>query len=159
MDHSSFRRVIDTIKEYWFLVTIIGLAALSIAYMVVFRVNPWDKQRSAKLRRERVRFHNAVGNALLEAGSFKVAKNEFNEALKLAAVDHAALNGRYLAELFVGLDQPDWSPAVGLAIQNHLAETGQSGPNSSSTSSTNTWATCTLASRIVIWRRSTTKKR
>jgi|SRR6267154_912677 len=123
MDHSSFRRVIDTIKEYWFLITILGSAVLSIAYMAVFQVNPWDKQRAAKLKRERVRFHNAVGNALLEAGNFKQAKAEFDEALKLAAVEHAALNGRYLTQLFLGLDSPDWNPAVGLAIQSHLAQT------------------------------------
>ncbi len=123
MDHSSLRRFVDAVKEYWFLITIVGSAALTVAYMVVFQVNPWDKQRSAKLRRERVRFHNAVGHALLEAGNFKVAKNEFDEALKLAAVDHAALNGRYLAQLFLGFDSPEWNPAVGLAIQSHLAET------------------------------------
>jgi len=127
MDHSSFRRFVDGVKEYWFLITIFGSAALSIAYMLVFQVNPWDKQRSAKLRRERVRFHNGVGHTLLEAGAFKVAKNEFDEALKLSAVDPAALNGRYLTELFLGFDSPQWNPAVGLAIQKHLAETGAIG--------------------------------
>jgi len=60
---------------------------------------------------------------LLEEGRFKAAKNEFDEALKLVPVDQAALNGRYLADLFLGFNAPDWDPAVGHAIQRHLAAT------------------------------------
>jgi tetratricopeptide (TPR) repeat protein len=72
------------------------------------------------LRRQSVKFHNSVGHELLERGRFSAAKSEYEEALKLAAVDQNALNGLYLSDLFLGLDSPDWDPASGLAIQRHL---------------------------------------
>ena len=116
----SFINVLHVIKDYWFLITL-GLSALaSVAYMVIFDVNPWDKQRAAKRRHERVRFQNSVGHTLLEGGHYKEAKGQFEEALKLAPVDQAALQGRYVSQLFLGLNDPDWDPAVGLAIRNHL---------------------------------------
>ena len=116
--------VLGAIKDYWFLITLFMSAVITIAYMLVFRVNPWDAQRSAKLRREQVHFHNSVGSTLLEEGRFKAARMEFEEALKLAPENQTALNGRYLSELFLGFDSPDWDPAIGVAIQNHLAGVG-----------------------------------
>jgi len=116
--------VIQVIKEYWFLITLVMSAAITVAYMIVFRVNPWDTQRSVKLRRGQVRFHNSVGTTLLEEGRYKAAKTEFEEALKLVPEDQMALNGRYLTELFLAFDSPDWDPAVGLAIQRHLEQIG-----------------------------------
>src|SRR5689334_18326477 len=116
-------RVLTWIKDYWFLITLFVSVSISIAYMVIFRVNPWDAQRSAKLRREQLQFHNTVGHTLLDQGRFPAAKNEFEEALKLVPEDQSALNGRYLAELFLAFDQPDWDPAVALAIQGHMEST------------------------------------
>ena len=121
MDGITFGAVLGAIKEYWFLITLFMSAVITIAYMIVFRVNPWDAQRSAKLRREQVRFHNSVGSTLLDEGRFKAAKGEFEEAIKLVPENQTALNGRYLSELFLGFDSSDWDPAIGLAIQNHLA--------------------------------------
>ena len=120
MTWASIVRVLTAIKEYWFLVTLFVSAGISIVYMIVFRVNPWDAQRSAKLRSGQVRFHNSVAHSLLDEGRFSAAKIEFDEALKLVPVDQTALNGRYLADLFLTFNSPDWDPAVGLAIQRHL---------------------------------------
>jgi tetratricopeptide (TPR) repeat protein len=117
----SFEQILNVTKDYWFLITLSASAALTVAYMILFRVNPWDQQRSAKLRRERVQFHNGVGHTLMEAGHFKQARDEFEEALKIFAEDHVALTGRYLAELFLGLNAPEWNPAIGFAIQRHIA--------------------------------------
>jgi tetratricopeptide (TPR) repeat protein len=119
----SFEQILNVTKDYWFLITLSASAVLTVAYMIVFQVNPWDQQRSAKLRRERVLFHNGVGHTLMEAGHFKQAQNEFEEALKVFAEDHTALTGRYLAELFLGLNAPEWNPAIGFAIQRHIANT------------------------------------
>lgn len=119
----SLEQILNATKDYWFLITLLASAVLTVAYMIVFRVNPWDQQRSAKLRRERVRFHNGVGHALMEAGHFKQAQNEFEQALKLSAEDHTALTGRYLAELFLGFNSPEWNPAIGFAIQRHISNT------------------------------------
>jgi len=124
MNWVKLQTVLDTIKDYWFLITLFMSAVITIGYMIVFRVNPWDAQRSAKLRREQVRFHNSVGSTLLDEGRFKAAKSEFDEAIKLVPENQTALNGRYLSELFLGLDSADWDPAVGLAIQRHLAAVG-----------------------------------
>jgi tetratricopeptide (TPR) repeat protein len=124
MSWITIQTVMSAIKEYWFLITLFVSAVITIAYMIVFRVNPWDAQRSAKLRREQVHFHNSVGSTLLDEGRFKAARLEFEEALKLATENQTALNGRYLSELFLGFDSPDWDPAIGLAIQNHLTAVG-----------------------------------
>lgn len=108
------------IKDYWFLITVIMSALLSLAYMIIFQVNPWDTQREIKHKRKLVGFHTLGGVSLLEAGHFKLAKAEFEAALKLASTNEEALNGRYLADLFLDLASPDWNPAVGLAVQDQL---------------------------------------
>ena len=69
--------IVDTIlkatKDYWFLITLVASVVLTLAYMVVFRINPWDQQRAVKLRRDRVKFHNTIGYSLIESGRFKDA--------------------------------------------------------------------------------------
>lgn len=119
--------ILDTIlrvtKDYWFLITLVASVVLTLAYMVVFRINPWDAQRAVKLRRDRVRFHNDVGYSLIDSGHFKEALGEFRESLKLSAEDQTALNGRYISNLFLSLDSSTSDPAVGIAIQQHLRET------------------------------------
>jgi tetratricopeptide (TPR) repeat protein len=67
-----------------------------------------------------VGFHTLGGVSLLEAGHFKLAKAEFEAALVLAPTNEEALNGRYLADLFLEFESPDWNPAVGLAVQDQL---------------------------------------
>jgi tetratricopeptide (TPR) repeat protein len=124
MDKSFFQDFLTVTKDYWFLITLCASVLLTAVYMIVFRVNPWDQQRSAKLRRDRVRFHNAVGYKLIEAGHFKQAQDEFEEALKLSAEDQTAITGLYLAELFIGLKSPEWDPAIGFAIQHQISEIG-----------------------------------
>jgi tetratricopeptide (TPR) repeat protein len=91
--------------------------------MIVFRVNPWDQQRSAKLRRDRVHFHNTVGYSLIETGHFTDALAEFEESLKLSAENQTALNGRYLSNLFINIASPAADPAVGFAIHRHITAT------------------------------------
>jgi tetratricopeptide (TPR) repeat protein len=120
LDLNSVHAILGIVKEYWFLIVFLTSVFAAIAYMIIFRVNPWDAQRSAMLRRQSVKFHNSVGHELLERGRFSAAKSEYEEALKLAAVDQTALNGLYLSDLFLGLDLPDWDPASGLAIQRNL---------------------------------------
>ncbi len=114
------KQLLVIVKDYWFLITVIMSALLSTAYMIIFQVNPWDTQREIKHRRRLVGFHTLGGVSLLEAGHFKLAKAEFEAALVLASTNEEALNGRYLADLFLEFESPDWNPAVGLAIQDQL---------------------------------------
>ena len=121
---SSFILFFQIIKEYWFLITL-GLSVLgTFFYMLVFRVNPWDTYRDISYRKEQVNFHNKVGQKLLEQGHYKMAKVEFEKALNLKATNYEALNGRYLTELFLAMDSPDWDPGVGLAVKNELHRLG-----------------------------------
>ena len=123
MDQNFFETVLRVSKDYWFLITLVASFVLTVGYMVFFRVNPWDQQRAAKLRRDRVKFHNAVGYSLLESGHFKEAKGEFEESLKLSNEDQTALNGKYLANLFIAIAQPTTDPAIGFAIERHISST------------------------------------
>jgi hypothetical protein len=123
MDQSFLDTILRATKDYWFLITLIASILLTLAYMIVFRVNPWDQQRSVKLRRDRVRFHNSVGYALIEGGHFNGAREEFEESLKLSAEDQTALTGRYLANLFINIGSPTADPAIGFVIHKHLIET------------------------------------
>lgn len=123
MDQSFLDTVLRVTKDYWFLITLVASVLLTLAYMIVFRVNPWDQQRSAKLRRDRVRFHNSVGYTLIEGGHFDGARDEFEESLKLSAEDQTALTGRYLANLFINLGSETADPAIGFVIHRHLTET------------------------------------
>jgi tetratricopeptide (TPR) repeat protein len=123
MDQSFFDNVLKATKDYWFLITLIASVFLTLAYMIVFRVNPWDQQRSIKLRRDRVRFHNSVGYTLIETGHYEDARAEFEESLKLSAEDQTALNGKYLANLFINLASPVSDPAIGFAIHRQITET------------------------------------
>ena len=123
MDPNLFETILRVTKDYWFLITVIASFVLTVGYMVFFRVNPWDQQRAAKLRRDRVRFHNSVGYSLLESGHFKEAKTEFEESLKLKDEDQTALNGKYLANLFINLASETTDPAIGFAIQRHISST------------------------------------
>lgn len=111
-------------KEYWFLITL-GLSLLAtVFYMMVYRVNPWDKYREVKYRRDRIRFHNEIGYIMLERGHHNLAKSEFTSALNLKATDYEALNGHYFAVLFNQLESLEWDPSIGLAMQNHLTDLG-----------------------------------
>ena len=123
MDQNLFETILRVTKDYWFLITLVASFVLTVGYMVFFRVNPWDQQRAAKLRRDRVRFHNGVGYSLLESGHFKDAKTEFEESLKLSDGDQTALNGKYLANLFINLALETTDPAIGFAIQRHISST------------------------------------
>ncbi|HKP69108.1 MAG TPA: tetratricopeptide repeat protein [Pyrinomonadaceae bacterium] len=115
--------ILKATKDYWFLITLVASVVLTLAYMIIFRINPWDQQRAVKLRRDRVKFHNAIGYSLIESGRFTEALSEFEESLKLSAEDETALNGRYISNLFLSFDAPVSDPAVGIAIQQHLSKT------------------------------------
>ena len=117
-----FDSVLKVTKDYWFLITLVASVVLTLVYMVVFRVNPWDQQRAVKLRRDRILFHNSVGYALIETGHYTDARNEFEEALKLSPEDQTALNGKYIANLFISIGSPAADPAIGFAIHRRLAE-------------------------------------
>ena len=116
----SFSSILQKIKEYWFLITITMSLLVSIFYMAVFQVTPLDKYYEIKHRRDQVRFHGLMGYSLLEQGHYKLAKTEFEESINLSATDYKALNGRYLANLFIDMESPAWDPAVGLTIQRNL---------------------------------------
>lgn len=120
----SFPKIVKRIKEYWLLITIIISILSSIFYMAVFQVTPWDKYHEIKHRREQIKFHNSIGLTLLEKGNYKLAKTEFENAINLKATDYEALNGRYLSELFLAMESPDWDASVGLSFQNHLKKLG-----------------------------------
>jgi tetratricopeptide (TPR) repeat protein len=110
------------IKDYWFLITLAMSAVASLIYMLVFQITPVDAYIQIKEQREQVTFHNAVAYSLLGQGRYGLAKAEFEKSLSLKATDYTALNGRYLAELFLDLQSPEWDPAVGLAIRGHLSQ-------------------------------------
>src|SRR5688572_33498780 len=121
MDQNFSDTILRMIKDYWFLISLVASVLLAIAYMIVFQVNPWDQQRAAKRRRDRVRFHNSVGYSLIETGHYEDARNEFEESLKLADEDQTALNGKYIANLFINIGSSTADPAIGFAIQRRLA--------------------------------------
>jgi hypothetical protein len=110
------------IKEYWFLITVAISGVVSVAYMIIFQVTPWDKQREVKYRRKLVEFHNLAGFSLLEGGYFTLASAEFKAALKLNATNQRALGGQYLSGLFLAFDAPDWDASAGFAVQHELAK-------------------------------------
>jgi len=122
MDQSFLDTVLKATKDYWFLITLVASVILSLAYMIIFRVNPWDQQRAVKLRRDRVRFHNSVGYSLIETGHFADARAEFEESLTLSAEDQTAVNGKYLANLFINIGSPIADPAIGFAIHRRITE-------------------------------------
>ena len=41
MDQGLFDTVLRVTKDYWFLITLVASVVLTLAYMIVFRVNPW----------------------------------------------------------------------------------------------------------------------
>ena len=116
--------LLRTTKDYWFLVTLCFAVAATVFYMLVVQVTPWDKYLEIKHRREQVQFHNTLGSALLERGHYQLANSEFERALNLTPIDYTALNGRYLCELFLGLESLEWDAAVGIAVQNSLKDLG-----------------------------------
>ncbi|MBU0965868.1 MAG: hypothetical protein KKA54_05735 [Proteobacteria bacterium] len=118
----SIPALLNHIKEYWFLVTIVISTMGSIFYMLVFQVTPFDKYYEIKHRREQVEFHNLIGYSLLEKGHYKSAKTEFERAIDLISIDYDSLNGRYLSELFLAMESPDWNPSIGLTIQSFVKE-------------------------------------
>jgi len=122
MDQAFLDSVLKATKDYWFLITLVGSVIVTLGYMIIFRVNPWDQQRIVKLRRERVRFHNSVGYSLIETGHYNDARAEFEEALKLSAEDQTAVNGKYLANLFINLNSPVSDPAIGFTIHRSITE-------------------------------------
>ncbi|PYT00840.1 MAG: hypothetical protein DMF63_05920 [Acidobacteria bacterium] len=122
MDQSFLDTILKATKDYWFLITLVASVVLTLSYMIVFRVNPWDQQRAIKLRRDRIRFHNSVGYSLIETGHFTDARAEFEESLKLSAEDQTAVNGKYLANLFINIASPTADPAIGFAIHRRITE-------------------------------------
>jgi hypothetical protein len=108
------------IKDYWFLITVLLSAAASVFYMVAFRVTPLDKYYEIRDRRERVRFHDSSGKSLLEYGYYAQARTEFQIALDLEPVDDEATSGRYLSDLFLQFENPDWNPEIGFITQQEL---------------------------------------
>jgi len=122
MDQNFLDTVLKATKDYWFLITLVGSVILTLGYMLIFRVNPWDSQRAVKLRRDRVRFHNSVGYSLIETGHYADARAEFEESLKLSAEDQTAVNGKYLANLFINIGSPVSDPAIGFAIHRRITD-------------------------------------
>jgi len=114
--------ILNSIKEYWFLVTVAISILGSIFYMAVFQVTPFDKYYEIKHKREQVEFHNLIGYSLLEKGHYNEADTEFGKAINLIAIDYNSLNGRYLSKLFLAMESPDWNPAIGLTIQTFVKE-------------------------------------
>ncbi len=115
---------LQDIKDYWFLISLAISLVLTMLYMVVYEVSPWDKYREIQYKRQQVTFHNKIGYALLERGYFTEAKEEFDNAARLNASNFEAINGRYLSQLFLALESPESDPALGLAFQRHLDELG-----------------------------------
>lgn len=120
----SISVLLNSIKEYWFFITLVISLMGTIFYMVVFQVTPLDKYYEIKHRREQVEFHNLIGYSLLERGHYELAKTEFERAINLTSTDYDSLNGQYLSELFLAMGTPDWNPAIGISIQSSVKELG-----------------------------------
>lgn len=117
---SSISELAKFVKDYWFLITVLLSAIASIFYMAVFQVTPLDKYYEIRDRRERVQFHTSIGKSLLEQGYYAQARTEFQMALDLQPIDDEAMSGRYLADLFLQIQSPDWNPAVGSVTEQAL---------------------------------------
>jgi tetratricopeptide (TPR) repeat protein len=114
--------VLRGLKEYWFLVAL-GISVLTgCVYMFVFKVTPWDAHRETKNRRLQVEHHVQVGFDLLEREQHRLAKSEFERALSLISTNDSAITGRYVSELFLDFESPDWNAAVGLSLHKRLEE-------------------------------------
>ncbi len=115
---------VKTLQTYWFLVTVAASLLASIFYMVVFHVSPLAAYSEAKQRRELVVFHDRTGNALLGRGQYRLAKTQFERALKLNDTNHAAWVGSYMADLFTDQESPDPDVAANLAFIQPLKDLG-----------------------------------
>ena len=113
-------RLAKTVKDYWFLITLLLSGAASLFYMAVYQVTPLDKYREIRSQRDEANFHNDLGYTLLERGEHELAKTEFENSLSLAPSDRAAVNGRYLAQLFIDAELPQWNAAIGAAVREQL---------------------------------------
>ena len=107
--------IFQFLKAYWFLITLAISVLTAIAYMVVFQVTPWDKYREISERNKVVKLHIQLGQALLDAGYYSAAANEFEHSLKLLPSNHEALSGKRKTHLFQEFDDPDWKPGRAVA--------------------------------------------
>jgi len=107
-------------KDYWFLVTLATSLILSLVYMLVFHVTPWDTYRQIEIRRNRVALHDRIGQRFLESGQYELAIAEFNRALALDPLNDVAQAGQYLAQLFLALPQPTWDASIWSAERDEL---------------------------------------
>lgn len=117
MNYSS---LFNSIKDCWFLITLIFTVSCPLLYMIIYKVTPWDKYKDLKFKRLQLNFHNKLGIKLLESGAYLNAKTEFENALKIRTSDLLALNGKYLADLFLSVNLPTWKASIGLIIKNQL---------------------------------------
>ncbi|MFZ0391929.1 MAG: tetratricopeptide repeat protein [Calditrichia bacterium] len=118
--HNKSAIFFKQLKEYWFLVTLLISFILTIIYMIVFQVTPWDKHREVKNQRAQVDYYTGNGYSLLEKGFYSQASAEFSKALEINSAHSKAVNGHYLADLFSDLSKPDWTAAAGRAISLRL---------------------------------------
>ena len=122
MHVSRAGKILRFTKNYWFLITLAASLLLSLGYMVVFHVTPWDTYSQIETRRQQVSLHSRIGQHLLERGQYALAKAEFDRGLALDSLDQRSLHGQYLAELFLSMLSPSWDPATAAAMRGELAD-------------------------------------
>ena len=114
--------LLQFLKDYWFLITLVISAATAGLYMLVFHVTPWDKYRETGERKQAVRMHLRLGQSLLDNGQYAAAVSEFEASLELQEANPRALEGKRKADLFLKLGAMDWKPGEALAYREVFSD-------------------------------------
>ena len=114
--------LLQFLKDYWFLITLVISAATALLYMLIFHVTPWDKYRETGERKQAVHMHLRLGQSLLDNGQYAAAVREFEASLELEEANPRALEGKRKAGLFLKLGALDWKPGEALAYREVFSD-------------------------------------
>jgi tetratricopeptide (TPR) repeat protein len=120
----KIKKIVKNLQEFWFLITLIFSTIITLLYMLIFQVKPWDTYAQIRRSREQECFHYKISCDLLEKGHYKKSKEEFEKVLAINPNNLKAVNGLYFSNLFLEIGSPNWDPAVGLEVQSHLKTLG-----------------------------------
>ena len=115
-------RAVKALKEYWFIIAVLFSGLSALLYYAGFGVTPWDTFVETKFKRNQARYHADVAFEMLERGDYVHSKAEFEKASSLAPSNRLSNTGRYLVELFVDMESPDWDASTGFWVSKKFAE-------------------------------------
>lgn len=114
--------ILQFIRDYWFLFTLVISIVTAIFAMVVFQVSPWEKYRETRERKAAVKFHLQLGQTLLDAGYYQDAAGEFEHSLKLVPSNPDSLEGKRKTDLFLRMRDLDWKPGRVMTYWDHFTQ-------------------------------------